>query len=397
MWLYPTAMSDVHFNCPACAQPLVVEETGGGLTIGCPHCSHPLQIPYLVRGELEAQESRKLSKWIKRSSELERQLYSAQTELAETHRESEQRQIALAETLQELRVLKTEQENTLAEVSAERAGRDSLIAQLRQAQTAAADAGQRLMEISAERDRLDIFAQQLDLELSQKQKQLDVAHAERNSLLVDFAQKSAALADLGAELDLAQGERNELDTILHRVRHELAQSQKQSEELQAENASLSSELVDVRAEFRHLQTSFSVTREERDHLAEAVRLDHELSDLLSAKAARQRVETELRDVQVVLNDTREKLHIAAMERDLLRRETVELQLKLSALRDSASQTELVQDNELLRGIIERLQEELKDRPAPRRRRGKKESSTKSMSAAMRAVWARCFISDPDTI
>ncbi len=36
---------DIQFRCPACSQPLVVDRTGAGLVVDCPACGAPAQIP----------------------------------------------------------------------------------------------------------------------------------------------------------------------------------------------------------------------------------------------------------------------------------------------------------------------------------------------------------------
>ena len=38
-------MADIEFNCPYCAQQLVVDEQGAGLDVPCPCCSRPIAIP----------------------------------------------------------------------------------------------------------------------------------------------------------------------------------------------------------------------------------------------------------------------------------------------------------------------------------------------------------------
>src|SRR5512132_113704 len=36
---------DVRFNCPHCSQHLAVDETGAGMTVNCPGCNQPVQLP----------------------------------------------------------------------------------------------------------------------------------------------------------------------------------------------------------------------------------------------------------------------------------------------------------------------------------------------------------------
>src|SRR5581483_7584406 len=126
-------MADVHFSCPGCAQPLVADENGAGLTIDCPHCGKSLQIPVATHDEAEARLSKKLSKWITRANDLEQRLYDAETNLQLSVRESEQRQIALAEALKQLRGMTTERDVLQNEIDAHRADHDMFLGQLRSA------------------------------------------------------------------------------------------------------------------------------------------------------------------------------------------------------------------------------------------------------------------------
>jgi Domain of unknown function (DUF4177) len=36
---------DVRFNCPHCSQHLAVDETGAGMTVNCPSCNRPVEVP----------------------------------------------------------------------------------------------------------------------------------------------------------------------------------------------------------------------------------------------------------------------------------------------------------------------------------------------------------------
>jgi uncharacterized protein DUF4177 len=36
---------DFRFDCPHCSQHLAVDETGAGMTVNCPSCNQPLEIP----------------------------------------------------------------------------------------------------------------------------------------------------------------------------------------------------------------------------------------------------------------------------------------------------------------------------------------------------------------
>src|SRR5205823_13336882 len=119
-------------------------------------------------------------------------------------------------------------------------------------------------------------------------------------------------------------------------------------------------------------------------------------NLLAVKAERDRLEKELRDTQVAVSEMREKLDSFHTEREGLKKERMELNLKLAAMRDAHSDSQLREDNETLRRLVERLNEELKERgPAPRKHRKKNGARRNRLAELLRGLFQRCFISDPD--
>jgi hypothetical protein len=92
---------------------------------------------------------------------------------------------------------------------------------------------------------------------------------------------------------------------------------------------------------------------------------------------------------------REKINSLTIERETLRRERTELQLKVAALRDAHDDTQLEQDNEVLRRMVERLNEELKEAMPDISRRRHREATGGVVSGLARAVASRVFVPDPD--
>jgi DNA-directed RNA polymerase subunit RPC12/RpoP len=41
---------DITFNCPKCGQSMVINETGVGSLINCPHCSEAIEVPSKTLG-----------------------------------------------------------------------------------------------------------------------------------------------------------------------------------------------------------------------------------------------------------------------------------------------------------------------------------------------------------
>src|SRR5205823_4809053 len=100
-------------------------------------------------------KSKKASKSVNLAAELEQQLRDALARLDETQRLSEQRQLALAETLQQFRVVTSERDMLRNQAEDKDPEREIFLAQLRNAQTAALHAQERLALIESEHRRLD--------------------------------------------------------------------------------------------------------------------------------------------------------------------------------------------------------------------------------------------------
>lgn len=149
---------------------------------------------------------------------------------------------------------------------------------------------------------------------------------------------------------------------LEKATAELAAVEGAAEQSAAETGQLQATLAHVRAEL-------GLAVAERDKLQALVREDHELAEYVEAKCERERAETELKEAQVRLHGLAEKVEALISERDSLKKERTELQLKVAALRDAHEDTQLEQDNEVLRRMVERLNEQLKESQPDKRKKG----------------------------
>lgn len=387
-------MADVHFTCPACEQSLVADAKGAGLTIDCPHCTGSLQIPAESTVSSEARARKSLSKWINRATALEGELSAARRKFEETEREYSEQRVLFAETAQRLRAAAAENECLQSQVAEERARCEAMEEDWHAAQAAAAAMQQMLSESENERQQLDLGIQQARMELDHARKHLALVSAERNDLLVDAEQTKSALVETLAELDSARREAQETGAILRRAQTELARAREQLETLERDYEKASSQHKTSAAELKRSQRTLATVTKERDRLRSDLGQNSELTNFLAVKSERDRLEKEVRDMQSAAADAREKMDALETERNTLRSESRELKLQLAALRDSHSDGQLAQDNEVLRRLVERLNEELKERgPAPRK--GRKGEPASRVAEAARSLWARCMVSDPD--
>jgi chromosome segregation ATPase len=225
--------------------------------------------------------------------------------------------------------------------------------------------------------------------------QLELVKTERSDAVLDLARQHETLAELNLELNKARAERAEMEQILGRARGdldrtaaELATAETAAEQSAAEAGQLTATLAHLRAEL-----GLAVT--ERDKLQSLVREDHDLAEYVEAKTERDRFETELRETQARLDGFREKIDSLTIERESLKRERTELQLKVAALRDAHDDTQLQQDNEILRRMVERLNEELKSALPDNSKRKRRDAPGGVVGGLARAVAARCFVPDGD--
>lgn len=389
-------MADVHFNCPACLQKLVADDNGAGFAIDCPHCGQSLKIPLApTLDDTSAERTQKsLAKWINRATTLENDLSQARKKLDETERQFSEQRIALAENAQRLRATAAENQNLQIQAEEERSQREALELELRASRQEAEHLQNQTARLESARQELHLKAEQSHAELSHARKQLEGLHRERAEVITDISQTKEALVNALTQLDAARKEQQELHAIFKRAETKLERAQNQVKDFESDNAKLSEELAVTKADLRKNKRTLATAAQQRDKLSADLRQNHELTSFLILKDERDRLEKELREMQAALTELREKLDATHKEREVLKKEKVALNLKLAATRDSHSSTQLQEDNEVLRRLVERLNEELKDRPAPAKQRRKTDTSGR-MGEIMRGLWQRCFVSDLD--
>jgi hypothetical protein len=87
--------------------------------------------------------------------------------------------------------------------------------------------------------------------------------------------------------------------------------------------------------------------------------------------------------------------VLVAEGEALKRERTDLQLKVAALRDAHDQTQLQQDNEVLRKMVERLNEQLKEAQPDLAKRKRRAAPGGVVGGIAKAALARVMVSDPD--
>jgi chromosome segregation ATPase len=218
---------------------------------------------------------------------------------------------------------------------------------------------------------------------------------ERSEAVLEVANQQETLAELNLQLNQARAERTETEQILGRARAELERKSEQLATAETVAEQSAAEAVQTTAALAHVRAELGLAAAERDKLQALVREDHELAEFVEVKTERDSLEAELREIQARLGAFREKIDELTAERESLKRERTELQLRVAALRDAHEDTQLQQDNEVLRRMVERLNEELKQAQPENAKRKRREAPGGVVGGLARAVANRVFVPESD--
>ncbi len=134
---------------------------------------------------------------------------------------------------------------------------------------------------------------------------------------------------------------------------------------------------------------------ERDKLKALIDQNPDMADFAAARTERDQLDTEVREAQLRLQQAEEKVAGLAGEREGLLQQVTELNLRVAALRDARDGSQLQQDNEILRRMIDRLNEELKLAQPEIARKKRRAAPGGLVTNIARAALARCIVPDPD--
>ncbi len=329
------------------------------------------------------------------SSNSDAGLWSAQERLWQNEHQSAEQAIALVERDQRISAMRAECDWLASQLIEERQRRETLEPELDLARGEWAAAEKRANEYENGYQHTSNRLQQAEVEIAELSHQLELVKSERSEAVLNLANQQESLAEMNLELNHARAERAEMEQILGRARtdleraaRELAAAEAASEEASAEAAQLQAALAQVRAEL-------GLAVAQRDKLESLVSEDHELANYVEVRQERDKFEHELKETQTRQATLHEKIESLTEEREALKRERTELQLKVAALRDAHDDTQLQQDNEILRRMVERLNEELKEAQPQISKHRRKAAPGGMMGTFARAVAARCLVADAD--
>lgn len=372
--------TEIKFQCSQCGQSISVDSSGAGLSANCPTCDNPLVVPSL--------------------SSLHHRQYGESTEAApdraayageDTDFSADEAQ-ALREELIEAQRRADEAEEALA---AARKDAARLQQQLRQA----LEDGER-HAASAHSGQGDVEA----LQAEREQWKGELAESRRGAALTESQLEDARrkIAELAAEIEAADDIRAQWETAFTQAAEQhaqaLATAQGEAEALQAESVNLRTQIESVQTELRDAagsgaalaeklaETKRALESAEKEGLSLSLRcadlskaeeiLRRDLSEIHTGRellALRERfttLETNHERASAALGRRESEVQTLSASVQSLRAELTETSGRAAAAErraEAASESQLCNDNEVLRGIIARQNAEGEERFAELRR------------------------------
>jgi chromosome segregation ATPase len=322
-------------------------------------------------------------------------LWSAQERLWQNEHQSAEQAVALVERDQRISALRAECDWLASQLDEERQRRQALEPDLDIARGEWAAAEKRANEFENSYQHAANRLAQLEMEAAELTHQLELVKSERSEAVLNLANQHETLAEINLEMNRARAERTEMEQILGRARTDLERSAQELASVEAVAEQSAAEAGQLKAALAQIRAELGLAVSQRDKLESLVSEDHDLANYVEVRMERDKFEQELKETQTRHATLHEKIAALTEERDTLRKERKELHLKVAALRDAHEDTQLQQDNEILRRMVERLNEELKEVQPQNARHRRKAATGGVLSGLARAVAQRCLVPDAD--
>ncbi len=322
-------MGDTRFSCSSCGQSLVADRSGAGMLINCPQCAQPVQIPHDTDPVNDPRVRELISSWSDRAAALK------------------------------------------AEV-------EQLTSRLAGAETA--------------RSKSDAAFHSASADLIQTRKLIETLQTECSQSATEVGQLTGAIAQLRSELAAVQTAQADATALIERQSAALTESESRSAALQIERDVFEKDLAGMKATLAASRKETAALREDYAKLCTEVAKNHDLAESIELRRGNEKLDLELNEARASLAEANQKLEVSERQRSALRDRSVELELKLAATREAFSESQLAQDNEILRRLVERINEELKERsPAPKNAGANPHGILGSVAALSRSLRARSFM------
>lgn len=372
-------MADIYFKCPSCEQRLVVEETGAGSSINCPQCSSAVQIPLqgirLYRGAAPAREVPSQMGHVIGEKRL----------AAPAEKKPDREKELLADALQALGRLRQELALTETQLRSAVSQREYLQGELQRV------AGELTVAENSWREFESAWKSGQET-LEKSNVAMSPVLAERDEALRQLQETRINLAGAALDRETLRAERRECREALAQSEHAVAGLREQIGSVQNENARLTVELHRTQTELRDAVERLAATAADRARLASNLELKPELAHFVQVRDESEKFQEQLTATEIRLAEFHHDLTVARRECEVLRKEKIEVELKHAAVREALEGDQLHEDNQVLRDLVERLNEELRERGGPQRRRPRQSSAiSSSVSDLKRWIVSRAFV------
>jgi chromosome segregation ATPase len=217
----------------------------------------------------------------------------------------------------------------------------------------------RLQELEAALGKLQIRLQSAEIQEKETLQQLEASKTQRSAYLWETNRLEGEFLEATRRIAFLEREQKELNFILERA-------SQQTEALNGEGLTLKGDLEQKSARLSKALEELAF-KEKALEKAEAELEQHHQELLASRDAAHLKsAETRIAELQECMGEVvvensrlREKFRDADRDRAILTEENLNIRLQLAATREALGDAQLHQENELLRGVIERTNEQIR--------------------------------------
>ena len=336
-------MGEIQFSCPRCTQPLAAGEDIVGLVMPCPHCGEELQIP--ASGGVDGMD-------VGSESDLRGQIQALESALEEKNQatESANHELAkaksiLVETLQQLRFARNELEKLRIDGETAERSKAALVSRMQSAEETSGKLQDQLR--SAEIQAQDTL------------QQLETVKTQRSAYLWETTRLETALLQANQQLSRLEATRKEMEAVLERAVTATESLKAECSSLQRELGLKTNDLTSALAELALAERAREEAESRREQVTNQLLASKDAASLNKAEACISELQKSLDRIMTENLQIRGRYEDAEQERIRLKEENLDLQLQLSATREVLGDSHLHQENELLRGVIERTNEQIR--------------------------------------
>ena len=355
-------MGELQLSCPRCERSFWAAEKLAGRLMACPHCGGEIRLPGSVGPDGRVRIDQEVSAdWASHGGQgpqghadqgIQNQIFALRDALEEKEQAAElaQRELAqaksvLVESLQQLRKTRNELEKIRSEAEATDKSNSMLNSRLRVAEETVG--------------KTHALLQGAHLEAGEVRKELEQVKTQRNAYLWEAKRLEAALQEANLRMGKLEADRAEVGQVLQRANQNTESLGKECLLLRRELEATQKRLASASEELILATTERSELEAERGRLTQALLASQDAEALQKVEGRIAGLEQELGNALAESSHWRGKFEIADQERTELKEGNISLRLQLSSARELIAGNRLQEENEQLRAVIERTNEQMR--------------------------------------